>query len=313
MNSLAVTSRSFSKNPKLREKVLELYPDTKFNDEGKALFGEELIGFLLGAKRAITALEKIDDEILSKLPDLEVIGKYGVGLDMLDLKAMSKHKVKLGWKGGINKRSVSELVISNSISLLHRSIPANQEVRAGNWYQIIGRQLTNKVFGIVGCGHIGKDLVKLLKPFNCKILANDILNYTEFYKENDVEPVELDDLLARADIISLHLPLNSSTKNIINKEKFSLIQEHAILINYARGGLIDEACLKSKIFEKKIGGVALDVLEIEPPLCNELSHMENVFITPHIGGSSEEAIYAMGLSAIEGLKNAKDPLSFLLK
>ena len=311
MRSLAVASRSFSKHPQLRKKVLELYPDAKFNDKGIALHGKELITFLQGCSKAITALEKIDENVLSQLPDLEVIGKYGVGLDMLDLHAMNSHGVLLGWQGGVNKRSVSELVISFSISLLHRAVFANNEVKSGKWYQIKGSQLSNKKFGIIGCGHIGKDLVKLLQPFECDVFSYDILDFPDFYKKHGVVAVELDKLLQDCDVISLHVPLDESTKNILSAEKLGLMKESAVLINFARGGLIDEKALKERILSKKIAGVALDVFDIEPPIDEEFAFLENVVITPHIGGSSEEAILTMGLSAIEGLENAKEALSFL--
>lgn len=311
MRSLAVASRSFSKHPQLRKKVLELYPDAKFNDKGIALHGKELITFLQGCSKAITALEKIDENVLSQLPDLEVIGKYGVGLDMLDLHAMNSHGVLLGWQGGVNKRSVSELVISFSISLLHRAVFANNEVKSGKWYQIKGSQLSNKKFGIIGCGHIGKDLVKLLQPFECDVFSYDILDFPDFYKKHGVVAVELDKLLQDCDVISLHVPLDESTKNILSAEKLGLMKESAVLINFARGGLIDEKALKERILSKKIAGVALDVFDIEPPIDEEFAFLENVVITPHIGGSSEEAILTMGLSAIESLENAKEALSFL--
>ena len=311
MRSLAVASRSFSKHPQLRKKVLELYPDAKFNDKGTALHGKELITFLQGCSKAITALEKIDENVLSQLPDLKVIGKYGVGLDMLDLHAMNSHGVLLGWQGGVNKRSVSELVISFSISLLHRAIFANNEVKSGKWYQIKGSQLSNKKFGIIGCGHIGKDLVKLLQPFECDIFSYDILNFPDFYKKHGVIAVELDKLLKDCDVISLHVPLDESTKNILSAEKLGLMKESAVLINFARGGLIDEKALKERILSKKIAGVALDVFDIEPPIDEEFAFLENVVITPHIGGSSEEAILTMGLSAIKSLENAKEALLFL--
>ena len=187
MKSLAITSRSFSKHPILRREVLKLYPDSKFNDDGLKLNGDSLVEFLYGYEKAITALEVIDNSILSKLPHLKSISKFGVGLDMIDLSAMKKNNVKLGWKGGVNKRSVSELVVSFAIALLHRAVFANAEVRNGEWYQVKGSQLSDCTFGIIGCGHIGKDLVKMLKPFNCKILAHDILNFKEFYEKNNVK------------------------------------------------------------------------------------------------------------------------------
>ena len=311
MSSLVIASRSFSKHPVLRKEVLKRYPDTKFNDKGLSLSGDSLVEFLEGHQKAITALEKIDESILKQLPSLKVIGKYGVGLDMIDLHAMKEYGVQLGWTGGVNKRSVSELVVSFSIALLHRTVFANAEVKKGEWYQVKGRQLSECTVGIIGCGHVGKDLVKLLRPFNCKILAHDILDFKSFYQDNDVIATGLDELIKESDVITLHLPLDHSTKNIMSREKLSLIKKDAILINLARGGLIDEIALKEILKDRQIAGAALDVFAIEPPIDNEFSDLENVLITPHIGGSTEEAILAMGMAAIDGLDNAKDPLSFL--
>ena len=311
MASLAITSRSFSKHPLLRKEVLRIYPDAIFNDRGVSLEGNSLIDFLKGSQKAITALETIDESVLCKLPDLKIISKYGVGLDMIDLFAMEQHNVKLAWKGGINKRSVSELVLSSAISLLHRSIFANSEVRKNKWYQIKGRQLSSATFGIIGCGNIGKDLIKLLQPFNCKILVNDIQDYPDYFKLYNIKNVSIENLVSNSDIISLHLPLNESTKNIINKEKIKKFKKDSILINYARGGLIDEDALKESLLLKNISGAALDVFEIEPPIKNEFSNMDNVIVTPHIGGSTEEAILAMGLAAIKGLENPSNPINYI--
>lgn len=311
MSSLAVASRSFSKHPELRKEVLSRYPDARFNDEGLSLKNESLVNFLRGCEKAITGLETIDEAILRQLPELKVIGKYGVGLDMLDLNAMSNLGLKLGWAGGVNKRSVSELVISYSIALLHRAVFANAEVKNGKWAQIKGRQLSECTVGIIGCGHIGKDVIRLLEPFNCRILAHDLLIFEEFYKEYRVASVGLRQLLEESDVISLHLPLDSSTENILSRERLNFLKADAVLINLARGGLVDECALKEALRDKKLAGVALDVFEVEPPDDMDLINMDNVFVTPHIGGSTEEAILAMGMAAIKGLENAKDPLEFI--
>jgi phosphoglycerate dehydrogenase-like enzyme len=311
MGSLAIASRSFSKHPVLRQEVLKRYPDAKFNDDGLSLNGKSLVEFLSGYEKAITALEIIDESILSNLPDLKIIGKFGVGLDMIDLNAMDKFNIKLGWTGGVNKRSVSELVISFAVALLHRTIFANSEVKKGRWYQVKGRQLSECTFGIIGCGHIGKDVIKILQPFNCKIIAHDLLEFNEFYSQYNVASVGLDELLKTSDVVTLHLPLNNSTKNILDEERLSMMKGDAVLINLARGGLVDEVALKKILLEKKIAGAAIDVFEIEPPIDNEFALIDNVLITPHIGGSTKEAILAMGLAAIDGLKNAQDPLEYL--
>ncbi len=310
MVSVAIASRSFSKHPVLRKKIENLYPDAKFNDEGISLNGDELVKFLQGYEKAITALETIDESVLSMLPELKVIGKYGVGLDMIDLQAMKKYGLKLGWSGGVNRRSVSELVVSFAIALLHRTVFANVEVRNGEWYQIKGRQLSECTVGIIGCGHIGKDVVKLLQPFNCNILVNDILEFTEFYEQYSLTPVDLNELLEKSDVVTMHLPLDDSTRNILNADNMPLMQKHSILINLARGGLIDETELKHMLKRGGLAGAALDVFEVEPPTDVELLSMDNVLVTPHIGGSTEEAILAMGMAAIEGLEHATDPLEF---
>jgi len=307
---VAVTSRSFSKNNGLREELLQKYKNVKFNDEGLKLQGANLVGFLKGHQKGITALEKIDDEVLSKLPELQVISKYGVGLDMIDFQAMQKHNVKLGWTGGVNRRSVSELVISFAIALL-RHVPAcHKEVLAGTWRQHIGGHLSGRTVGIIGCGYVGKDLVKILQPFDCPILVNDIKRYDEFYKQYNIKAVKKEELLAKSDIVTLHTPLNDSTRNMLTAERLSLMKSDAILINTARGGLLDEEVLKQMLISEKLGGAALDVFTIEPPEDKDLLDLPNFIVTPHIGGSANEAIMAMGRAAIGGLENNRIPSDF---
>ncbi|VEN74478.1 Phosphoglycerate dehydrogenase [Candidatus Desulfarcum epimagneticum] len=301
---VAVASRSFSKHPVLREELLKKYENVTFNEKGESLHGKELIEFLRGHTKAITALESLDETLFSSLPELRVIGKYGVGMDMIDLEAMERHGVSLGWTGGVNKRSVSELVISSAIALLHRAPVASAEVKAGKWRQIKGNLFTEKTLGIVGCGHIGKDVARLSRAFHCKILAHDILDFPEFYSEYGVEAVGLEELLKRSDIVTLHLPLDPTTKNILNADRLELLKPSAIVMNLARGGLLDEIKITGMLKEKRLGGAAFDVFAQEPPDDNELINLPNVIVTPHIGGSSEEAILAMGRSAIAGLDSA---------
>ena len=141
------------------------YEHVTFNETGNQLEGDDLVEFLSGHDKAITALEMINDYVLSHLPQLKVIGKYGVGLDMIDMNAMRIHGKRLGWIGGVNCRSVSELTVAFAIMMLRHLHAANVEVISGSWRQHIGGQLTGRTFGIVGCGHVGKDLVEMLKPF----------------------------------------------------------------------------------------------------------------------------------------------------
>ena len=300
-DQVAVCSRSFSKNITLRKELLDQYKKVTFNDEGLKLQGDSLIAFLRGHQKAITALEIIDDYILSQLPELNVISKFGVGIDMIDVRAISKHGKKFGWTGGVNKRSVSELVISFAIALLRHVPASNREVISGTWRQHVGGQLSGRTIGVIGCGHIGKDLIKLLQPFECSILVNDIRKYKDFYKKYNVEYLELEELLKRSDIVILHVPLDESTKDMLTVDRLALMKKSAILINLARGGLVDEIALKNMLLDKRLSGAAFDVFLEEPPQDQELLSLPNFLVTPHIGGSSQEAILAMGRAAIQGL------------
>lgn len=304
---IAVTSRSFSRHPVLREELLARYADVRFNDDGASLSGEALVEFARGRAKLITALERIDEAILAALPELEVISKYGVGTDMLDKQALIRHGIRLGWSGGVNRRSVAELAIAFAIALLRRIPHANRQLRDGVWENRPGRQLSGRTAGIIGCGHIGKDLAQLLRAFDCTVLANDILDFPEFYAAHQVEPVPLDVLLRRSDIVTLHVPLDASTRNLLSAERLALLKPEAVLINTARGGLVDEAALKQMLQDGRLAAAGFDVFATEPPDNLELLRLPNFLATPHIGGSSEEAILAMGRAAIKGLDDNRIP------
>jgi phosphoglycerate dehydrogenase-like enzyme len=311
VTKIAVCSRSFSKNVILRSELLKRYANVIFNDSGKTLSGDDLKKFLNGQDKAITSLEIIDEDLLSCIPQLKVISKYGVGLDSIDLNAMCRYSKQLGWVGGVNKRSVSELVISFAIGMLRRVREANLDLVGGGWSTYVGGQLTGRTVGVIGCGHVGKDLISLLSAFECKVLVYDVKDYSDFYKKYNVTAVSLDELLKNSDIISLHVPLNSKTEHMLNKKNMHLMRPTAVLINTARGGLVDEQYLREMLENGTLHSAAFDVFEEEPFRNNELLNLHNFLATPHIGGSSNEAILAMGRAAIDGLENYYSPTLLL--
>ncbi|WP_323798180.1 phosphoglycerate dehydrogenase [Nisaea sp.] len=304
---VAVASRSFSRHPVLRQEVLEQFPNATFNDAGVSLKGDALIEFLAGHDRAITALEKLDHSVFAALPDLKVISKYGVGLDMIDLDAMTSHGVHLGWTGGVNRRSVAELALSFAIALL-RLVPENiREVRDGVWRQERGRELSHRTVGIIGCGHVGKDLIRLLQPFKCEILVHDVRAFPSFYKTHGVTPVPLEELLSRSEIVSLHVPLDDTTRQLLNAERLGLMRPDAILLNLARGDLVDETALAGMLEDGRLFGAGFDVFANEPPTDMRLFSLPRFLGTPHIGGTTEEGVLAMGRAAIQGLTEFGQP------
>jgi phosphoglycerate dehydrogenase-like enzyme len=310
-DTVAVTSRSFSSNQALRQALLEQYPAAQFNETGKHLQPEETIEFLHGFSKAIVSLEPINKETLDSLPDLKVISKYGVGLDNIDLFELDRRGILLGWQGGTNRRSVSELTLGLMIAALRMIVGSNRALLSGAWRPMPGRQLSGKTVGIVGCGFIGKDLIRLLSPLECRILAHDTKSFPDFYDEHGVEPCGLDNLLREADIVTLHLPLDESTKNVLTAERICQMKPGAILINTARGGLVDESALKAALMQGHLAAAAFDVFSVEPPQDSELLNLPNFLATPHIGGSAQEAILAMGLAAIAGLANARPAFEHL--
>jgi D-3-phosphoglycerate dehydrogenase len=308
---VAVLSRSFSKNAILRDELQAVYSHAKFNETGRTLAGDELIEFVAGHDGVIVALEKLDRAMLARMRGVRVLTKYGVGLDNVDLEAASELGMRLGWTAGVNACSVAELTIGFAISLLHLVPQLNREIHGGIFRQTMGRQLTSCSVGVVGCGHVGSEVVRLLRPFGNRVLVHDIRRLDAFCAEQGVEQVSLDILLRECDVVTLHLPATKATRMMFNADRLDQMRPNAVLVNTARGGIVDEAALKERLKSSRIASAAFDVFEPEPPRDEELLLLPNFIATPHIGGSSDQAILAMGRAAIAGLSHAIDPLEHL--
>lgn len=310
---VAVASRSFSQDSELVASLLEQYPNSKFNNTGRLLQGKELVDFLQGSEKAIIALEKIDSEIVDQLHKLKLISKFGVGLDNIDFVALKSRGIRLAWEAGINKRSVAELALHFIIGAIRGSFTAHNDLMNGTWAQFKGKNLTGKKIAILGLGNIGQDLVKLIKGFELEIYAFDINDRSDFAKSNGIKMISsLQEILAIADVVSIHLPHTSKTHYLLNKEMFKKFKDGAYLINTARGGIVDESALLDSLNSGKIASAAFDVFENEPLITSALLKHRNFYATSHIGGSSKESITLMGQAAISGLSRGKvaEPRNF---
>lgn len=307
MIEVAVTSRSFSKDPVLRAELQQQYANVRFNDAGERLYKNDLVNFLLGARRAIIGLETIDSELLLQLPELKTLVKMGTGIDKIDRKALSKHQIAFANTPGVNKRSVAELVLAHALTLLRHLSKSQQTVLQGGWQQLRGSLLTEKCVGVIGFGAIGQEVVRLLKVFNCRCLVYDTRPFVLNAEFSHVVPVTLDVLLREADIVTLHIPLTQQTRNFISAERLALMKTTALLINTARGGLVDEEALRKTLQSGHIAGAGFDVFAQEPPTDKALLNLPNFFATAHIGGSTDAAILAMGRKAIQCLHTAVVP------
>ncbi len=311
-NKVFVASRSFSSNSDLKKILEENFDDVSYNETGRILSQSELAESLHDSTHLIVAMEKVDASLIDKCSKLKVISKYGVGLDNIDLTCLEKNNVLLGWQGGVNRQSVAELTLSSMISLLHLVPKIQSDVRKGIWKQLPGSQLQGKRVGVIGCGYVGRRLIELLKPFECEIYAHDIKVDLDYAKNNHFRYVDLQTLLQEVEVVSLHLPLTHETRHIIDFREIDSMKSCSILLNYARGGLINESALLCALESGKLMGVALDVLENEPIINADLLNHNNLILTSHIGGSAKEAIFEMGKAAISGLINPK-PIKYYLE
>jgi len=300
---IKVTSRSFSRHPILKEELITIFPNCVFNPDGPETGLQNLEYFLSDADGLILGLENIDRSIMEKNKNLKIIAKYGVGLDNIDLKAAEEFGIKIGWTGGVNKRSVSEQTLGFILGLNRNLFQSSNDLKSGLWNKQGGAQLTQKCIGIIGCGNIGSDLVKLLQPFDVKILINDLVEKKELIKTYQCEQVDLKKLLKESDIISLHTPLTEKTYHLVDSMFLNSMKNNAFLINTSRGKVVDQKALKNALMKKIIFGAALDVFESEPPVDLEFLGLPNLVVTPHIGGNAEEAVLGMGRSAISHLRN----------
>lgn len=299
--NIVATSPSFSKNKILQKEIYKHFPNAKLNLEGKRFNKNELKEYLKNADGAIVGLEPMDAEILDACPNLKIISKYGVGLNNIDLKECKKRNIAIGWTGGVNRLSVAEMTLGYMLMLCRNLYITSNELKNGIWNKSGGFELSGKKVGIIGVGFIGKELIRILKPFKCEIFVNDIINQNKFYKQNDLKPVSKEQIYKTCDIITIHTPLDKSTKNMINSHSLSMMKKNAFVLNSSRGGIVNENDLKYALKNNIISGAAIDAYEVEPPTDNELLSLGNLICTPHIGGNSNEAIEAMGMSAIKHL------------
>ena len=310
-DSIAVASRSFSKNNFLIASLKERYASIILNKSGKTLQGDELVKFLMPAHKAIIGIEAITDSLLSQLPNLHIISKYGVGLNNLDLKAMKARGIKLGFTAGVNKQSVAELALTLMLMGLRKIHGNNLDILNGNWSQEKGSELYGKTIGLLGFGNIGMKLAELIQPFKCNILFFDEREHThqdiadiasELNLDSElIHQESLNTVLNESDILSIHLPLLPETENIISINELNQLKPNICIINTARGGVVNEDHLHSFLISNPNAFAGFDVYKEEPAFKNPLFALPNFFGTSHRSSLTNEGINSMGMAAINGL------------
>lgn len=299
---IAVISPLFSQSCKLKNELDKYFPDVKYNEDNSLKTKTDIIEYLQNVEGAIVGREEIDDEVLSQCPNLKIISRYGVGLDNIDIKALEKRSIKLGWSGGTNSNAVAEITLALMLMLSRNLYTSTTLLKQHIWKVNGGSELTSKTVGLFGFGNIAKRFVELLRPFDCSILVYNRTHRQEDVKKYNITYATKEEILTQADIISLHLPITFENKNLFSKEEFLLMKKSAFIINTARGALIDEEALKIALETGEIAGAGLESFVDEPTHNWELIDLPNVVCLPHSGAHSKESALKMGHASILHLR-----------
>jgi D-3-phosphoglycerate dehydrogenase len=243
-------------------------------------------------------------EVIDAAGPLKVISKYGVGVDNIDVGAAAKRGVVVMRTYGANARSVAELAVGMMLVLLKRIFAFDASLRAGRWEKLgmPGTELTGKHLGIVGCGAIGSDLARLSRSFAMPLTIYDPYIDAASVPAGAERVARLETLLERADIVSLHCPLTAETRGMIAAAELGRMKSTALLINAARGAVVDEVALVAALSTGRIAGAGLDAFTHEPPdPASPLWTLPNVVVTPHVGGSTNEAMTRVAVQAVKNV------------
>lgn len=264
-----------------------VYYDTRTEDI------EELIERAKEADIVVLTNLPFRKEVIENCPELKMISVAFTGVDHVDIDVCKERGIDVCNSAGYSTNAVAELTFGLTIAVLRKIVSCDKVTRiTGTRAGLLGSELYGKKFGIIGTGAIGLKVAGIAKAFGCELLAYSRTEKAEGI-ELGVQYVDLDTLLKESDIVSLHLPLNASTENLIDKSKISLLKSSSILINTARGPIVDNTALAHALNEGKLAGAGIDVFEIEPPIetTHPLVETKNTVLAPHVAFATEEALY----------------------
>ncbi|MDD5111304.1 MAG: hydroxyacid dehydrogenase [Candidatus Altiarchaeota archaeon] len=252
----------------------------------------------------VRSRSKVTKDVIEAGKKLKVIARAGVGLDNVDVEAAKAKGIQVYNAPESLTISVAELAIALMLDISRKISYADRKMRHGSWEKkaCVGMELYGKTLGLVGFGRIGREVAMRARAMGMRILASDPAITIEDVREFNAELVDLDELFKHSDVISLHIPANEKTKGFMNKERIAKMKKTAVLINTARGAVVDEKALIEALKTGAIKGAALDVYEKEPLEASELTSLDNVVLTPHIGSGTDDAQRTAGMIVAEKIR-----------
>ena len=269
------------------------------NPLNKKLTEDELVEMAADFDVIIAGTEPITRRVIDNAPNLKLISRVGIGLDSVDLMAAEERSITVTYTPDAPTPAVAELTVGMMLTLLRSTHISNSQIHNGQWYRHFGRRLSEVTIGIIGVGRIGTAVLRHLNGFGKpQILVNDTQPNIHLVKEFDIEWVEKEEIYKKADIISLHTPLTSLTKNMVKKEQLFSMKSDAVIINTARGGIMNEKDLYEVMQTDHLCGAAIDVFKLEP-YYGQLRENERCLLTAHMGSMSTDCRARMEIEASE--------------
>ena len=308
MKKILITPRSFGKTDK---SVFNIIKDAGYepvvNPYGQILTKEQMIENIKNVVGVIVGVDPLDKDVIDAAPNLKAIAKYGVGTDNIDVKYAESKGIPVSITAGANTNAVADYAFALMLAVARKITLINNMCHEKKWTKVIGSDIYGKTLGIIGLGAIGKGVAKRSVGFDMKVYAYDLFWNDEYAKNNNIEYATPQKIFETCDFISLHLPLTDETRNIVNDAALSSMKPNCILINTARGGLIDESTLIRALKNETILGAGLDVFNSEPPEDPEIYKLENLIMGSHCSastnGASEQMSYLSATHLIEDLKD----------
>lgn len=284
---------------KLREEGLNL-----IDMRGSGIDDPEFVAALKTADAVLSGNDLVvDDALLKQAERLKAVAKMGVGLDMIDIDAATRHGVLVFNTPGVNDQAVADHTFALILAVARKILHCDRSLREKRWEhtKILGLELWQKTLGLVGLGAIGRNVSLRAEGFRMRVVAYDPYWPKEFAEEHGIEQLEIDDLLRISDVVSLHVPLMEKTRNLIDAAALAKMKKNAILVNCARGGVVNETDLAGALKDGKIAGAGIDVFASEPPKDTPLLALDNVVLTPHTAAFTTQALANMDWGVVEQL------------
>jgi len=302
MPKILVTPRSVTRDGHTAlDALTEAGYEIVFSAPGRFPTEDELMQLLPGCVGYLAGVEPITARVLDAAEDLQVIGRNGVGIGNIDREAAERNGITIWPAIGANSRGVAELTFGLMLSLV-RSLPhSDAAMKDRRWERRKGVELRGRTLGLVGCGMIGRTVAQFALAFGMKVVAYDPYPNADFQPSGDFSYAAFDDVIARADVLSLHCPERSDGTALVGEAELAAMKDGVYVINSARGSLLDGEAVLAALDCGKVSGIAVDVFEAEPPSDWRLVQHPRVIATPHIGGFTEESVARAVAAAVSGI------------